>query len=240
MCPGGSAHFGTAMQLYGGGPSPRVPSLIPSFRTATGHEAVAGGADGTPLGTAMLTVSPVAQHLALFIWCLILGPYSVELCLHPVPAAPFSRVPASPAERSAHLRPDTACSLPLLSPPSLGILWGCLSFPVLLCRPQPLACHGVGTVPGHVPPEPGSVGPHPQVGLCTGTKPFGISQLCLMPLWCRAHCGAMPLVPFGALGAGRGAVCSCPVSHLHPCPLSRCRGVIFAEECAVPSDSRGL
>lgn len=47
--------------------------------------------------------------------------------------------------------------------------------------------------------------------------------------------------PPGAVGTGQGSsVCSCPVSHLHPCPLSRCRGVIFAEECAVPSDSRGL
>lgn len=113
-----------------------------------------------------------------------------------MPAAPFSRAPASPPERSARSRPDTACSPPLLSP-SLGTLWGCLNFLVLLCPPQPLVCHGVGSVPGHVSPEPGAAGVWPQVGLCVGTKPFGISWLCLMPSRCRAHSEAVRWSPLG-------------------------------------------
>lgn len=34
--------------------------------------------------------------------------------------------------------------------------------------------------------------------------------------------------------------CSCPVIHLHPCPLACCWGVIFDEECAIHSDSGRL
>lgn len=73
---------------------------------------------------------------------------------------------------------------------------------------------------------------------------MGISPrwLCLQPPG-HGACTVAPGAgsPPGAQGTGQGSsVCSCPVSHLHPCPLSCCRGVIFAEECAVPSDSRGL
>lgn len=58
-------------------------------------------------------------------------------------------------------------------------------------------------------------------------------RVCQLPV--PGHCG-----PGGLLPRDRRGGCSCPVSHLHPCPLARCRGVIFATECAVPLDSGGL
>lgn len=56
---------------------------------------------------------------------------------------------------------------------------------------------------------------------------------CRVPI--QGHCG-----PGGLLLGEQSSGCSCPVSHLYPCPLACCRGVIFAEECAVPSDSGRL
>lgn len=84
-------------KLHGSGLSTSVPSLIPSFPTAMGYEAVAGSADGTPLGTAMLTVSPVAQHLTLFISMPNFRPLLCRVVPAHSASCPFLQSPCQPS-----------------------------------------------------------------------------------------------------------------------------------------------
>lgn len=61
-------------------------------------------------------------------------------------------------------------------------------------------------------------------------------------VWCPCVPDSHPRVCQSETSAPseRGGECSCPVSHLHPCPLACCWRVIFAEECAIPLDSGRL
>jgi len=108
------------------------------------------------------------------------------------------------------------------------------------------AAHSQGaTCPGAVPvPWPWGWHRGRPTGSCRGLGLPALPPATWAGGWRDGHacrvsvpgcCGAGGLLP-----GERSGGCSCPVSHLHPCPLARCRGVIFAEECAVPSDSGGL
>lgn len=136
------------------------------------------------VGTAMLTVSPVARHLWPFISVPNFRPLLRRAVSAPCARCPFPPEPL-PALQSV-LGPHAAPRLPLPSPPSRGSLRGCLSFPSELCPISPLCppwphrgvcTMSVGAATSHlslaqlVPPR--VQGQVPRLGHAGGTGPWG-------------------------------------------------------------------
>lgn len=217
-------------------PAPQCPPSPLFFSPAVGPLRLVLCGGGSPVGTAMLTVFPVARHLWPFISVPNFRPLLCRAVSVPRARCPFPLEPL-PALWSV-LGPHAAQRLPLPSPPSRGSLQGCLSFPLELCPISPPHCGvctvSVGAATSHlslaqlVPPR--VQGQVPRLGRAGGTGPWGPPRggsACSHLGMGLARCPPGPGPLLGLWGAGRGAACAAVQSVTSTPALSPAAGGLF-------------